>query len=334
MTIKTNLNKAERKPMIKSISEALGIKAIYLGPPSFAFNIGTVHVSVTGDITCDDAETWEKLLPYFESQGWETEQENACEEASAEAQETEASEPSAEAEAEEAEASESSAEAEETEASEPSAKAKEAEAPETIIPDKLPIYLPTAKMTTLQVKNLLLALYCKQEILNTSYGKQILTIREEAIRMLSDYTPEDMATFETYIAACQSKNLLEGFYLEDDKLGVTFPFDKDNPNAWHLYNEFLNCLIEEARRANRVIPRLIPSGDNSKYQMNIWLMRMGLKGKVNSELRALLTKNLSGYCAFPSTAKAERHKERVAEMRRIKRELKSEYETRTGGSEE
>ena len=49
--------------------------------------------------------------------------------------------------------------------------------------------------------------------------------------MLSDCTPEDMATFETCIAACQSKDLLEDFYLEDGKLGVTFPFDQQSPNA-------------------------------------------------------------------------------------------------------
>ena len=71
--------------------------------------------------------------------------------------------------------------------------------------------------------------------------------------MLSDCTPEDMATFETCIAAGKSKDLLEGFYLEDSKPSATFPFDQQSPNAWHLYNEFLNCLMEEARRANRGI---------------------------------------------------------------------------------
>ena len=52
-----------------------------------------------------------------------------------------------------------------------------------------------------------------------------------------------------------------------------------------------------AREQKRVIPRIYP-GDNDKYAMRQFLVRLGLKGKEYKETRKILFRNLTGNGAW------------------------------------
>ena len=76
-TIKINAQGAERKRLVKTISEWLGEDPHYCGAPSFAYEIGRFTVEKEGNLTFSefvDEEVAERLLHHIYDEGFEIDQ--------------------------------------------------------------------------------------------------------------------------------------------------------------------------------------------------------------------------------------------------------------------
>ena len=61
MVIQFNVNGEDRKAMVKSIEDELGVKATYLGVPSCAYQIGSFKVGKLGELEFADGEMTEEV---------------------------------------------------------------------------------------------------------------------------------------------------------------------------------------------------------------------------------------------------------------------------------
>ena len=62
--------------------------------------------------------------------------------------------------------------------------------------------------------------------------------------------------------------------------------------------------------------------------MHSWLIRLGCGGPDSRALRRLMLGNLNGYCAFPDEDRAQKHRDKYREIRRIKKEIDEEAHRR------
>ena len=64
MTIKTNIT--NRRELASALAEYLNTRAVYLGPPTFAYQIGDIHLSREGILSGNDLDG---IFPFLEMQG-------------------------------------------------------------------------------------------------------------------------------------------------------------------------------------------------------------------------------------------------------------------------
>ena len=64
MTIETNIT--NRRELASALAEYLNTRTVYLGPPTFAYQIGDIHLSREGILFRDDLDG---ILPFLEMQG-------------------------------------------------------------------------------------------------------------------------------------------------------------------------------------------------------------------------------------------------------------------------
>ena len=64
MTIETNIT--NRRELASALAQYLNTRAVYLGPPTFAYQIGDIHLSREGILSGDDLDG---ILPFLEMQG-------------------------------------------------------------------------------------------------------------------------------------------------------------------------------------------------------------------------------------------------------------------------
>lgn len=77
MTIKINAQGAERKRLVQTISEWLGIPAIYCGAPTFNFQVDYFTIDRNGSLSFDDSadsEVIERLLQHIYDEGFDIDQ--------------------------------------------------------------------------------------------------------------------------------------------------------------------------------------------------------------------------------------------------------------------
>ncbi len=70
----------DRKAMVKTISEALGIPSKYLGVPSCAYQIGSITIDRNGVLTTDDEAEGERAMAALKEQGITADEEQSTEE--------------------------------------------------------------------------------------------------------------------------------------------------------------------------------------------------------------------------------------------------------------
>ena len=283
-----------RKELVKALAAHLGVRPAYNGMPTRSYTVGPYTIDWDGSIEGEDITPLRDFLIEHDY---------------------------AKAEDFEAQAETSEANAEEVEA--------DSEAPEIAADfgDFMVIGMPVPDMTVLALKNLVFMLYTKQHLLNRAFGVSLLTITEKLITRLQEYTPESLSEFEMILNDAWSLDELQGFSFEDGDVKMAFPQDEQSPEKWTLYADLLSKIVHCALNTKRTKP-VLQKPENERYFMHSWLIRLGCGGPDSKALRRLMIENLDGYCAFPDESRAQKHRDKYKEIRRIRREINEEADRR------
>jgi len=299
LTRHTEAETFNRKEMVKALGEYLGVRPHYEGMPSKAYTVGAFTVDFEGAIIGDDFTPIREFLiseGYAQPDDFEAPAESEGEEADAQIEETPIAITNTE-----------TGTAEDT--------------------PLVSITFPVPDMTVLGLKNLVFMLYTKQVLLNHALGMDVLTIDKNLISRLQEYTPDGMDEFSMILKDAHGLDMLEGFMYEDGKVTMTFPRDKENPTEWALFGKLFKLIVNCAQSATRTHP-VLQTPDNERYYMHSWLIQLGCGGTEHKDLRRRMIQKLDGYCAFPDETRAQRHRDKCKEIRRIRREVNEEADRR------
>ena len=283
-----------RKELVKALAAHLGVRPAYNGMPTRSYTVGPYTIDWDGSIEGEDITPLRDFL---------------IEHDYAKAEDFEAQAELTEVNAKEAEA--------------------DSEAPEIAADfgSFMVIGMPVPDMTVLALKNLVFMLYTKQHLLNRAFGQPQLTITEKLITRLQEYTPESLSEFEMILNDAWSLDELQGFSFEDGDVKMAFPQDEQSPEKWTLYADLLSKIVHCALNTKRTKP-VLQKPENERYFMHSWLIRLGCGGSDSKALRRLMIENLDGYCAFPDESRAQKHRDKYKEIRRIRREINEEADRR------
>ena len=282
MEIRYNVTGAKRKELVKVISNATGMKAVYKFMPTCNFEIGSFTVNKEGTLLIDahaDNEEVARVLEAIAAASFEGEtqdtQESPAEDASAEEVLAEEESLSSQEDATE------TAELMETDATEKgdnnkaaaadsldeaeAAEAEEASTPEAASEHLgLTVEIPLDKV---DVGNLTKLLDAKGCLIKKALGIRVLPIE----------------------------------VLEDR---VAFPWFSEMPDAdaVQAYTHFISALCEMSKNAKRVTATE-KAVDNEKYAFRCFLLRLGFIGAEYKTERKILLKNLTGSSAFKNGGK-------------------------------
>lgn len=283
----------DRKAMVRRLSERLQTPAVYLYTPTYAFRIGEITVNRDASVSGER----EALLPTAEcllENGYITEL----------PAELTAADPEATAE-------EVPAEAEPADS-----------AAEDITVTTLRIYEPD--WTVQSMTNLMHMLYARQDLINRMLQMNCLRIDEAYIQNLAVADLTCVSDFETMLHDAIRDGLVAGMNLDAGAVSVDMPYERDSIR-WAFYSQLISACVKAAKSAKRVLPRRLDS-EADKYHANAWLNRLGFGGAEHKELRRTLMGHLDGYAAFKSADRMQAHKNKLAEQRRIRRELNEEVQ--------
>ena len=73
MNINYNVSGSDRKRLVAAIAEYNGEKPKYLGAPSFAYQVGTIHISVDGTVTIEELGEAAPLIRFLREKGFQAE---------------------------------------------------------------------------------------------------------------------------------------------------------------------------------------------------------------------------------------------------------------------
>ena len=285
MTIITNTT--DRKQMVREISEHLGIPAVYLRTPTYAFQIGKLTVNRDASISAEETADLDAIRPFLIDKGY------------IEAFGPHASEPTA---------------------TNPEAQEQPPEVPAiqklTEEITQMDISIPHEGMNMNALRNFIFTLYSKQHLLNKALMSDLLFIHENVVNRLQEYLPEDIDGFIELLEDFRGLDELSGITFTNENITMSFPFNGQPTLDLAFFPDLLSHIIKNCKETGRVRPKLQQLGDNEKYLMHSWLIRLGCGGPDFKALRMRMTRGLTGYCAFPDQARAEKHKNKYAEIRR------------------
>ena len=281
----------DRKEMVRKLSAHLGIPAVYLRTPTYAFRIGEITVNRDASVSGER----EALLPAAEfllENGY-------------------ISGLPADLTADDSEAPDNKA----TASSEP-----EGSGPEEITTTTLRIYEPD--WTVQSMTNFMHMLYAHQDLINRMLQMNCPRIDDVFIQNLASTCLTCVSDFETMIHDAVRAGRVTGVNIDAGAVTVNLPYEQDSIR-WVFYSQLISACIKAAKNAKRVLPRRLDS-EADKYHANAWLNRLGFGGPEYKELRRTLMGHLNGYAAFKSEDRMQAHKNRLAEQRRIRHEENEE----------
>ena len=250
ITIATNC--ADRKEMVRKLSALLGIPAVYLRTPTYAFRIGEITVNRDASVSGER----EALLPAAEFL-----MENGY-----------ISELPADLTADDSEAPDDKA----TASSEP-----ECSSPEEITTTTLRIYEPG--WTVQSMTNFMHMLYAHQDLINRMLQMNCPRIDDVFIQNLASTCLTCVSDFETMIHDAVRAGRVTGVNIDAGAVTVNLPYEQDSIR-WVFYSQLISACIKAAKNAKRVLPRRLDS-EADKYHANAWLNRLGFGGPEYKELR-------------------------------------------------
>ena len=298
MTIATNTQ--DRKQMVNEISEHLGIPAVYLRTPTYAFQIGKLTVNRDASISAEDAADLEAIRPLLIEKGYIEADATPCEDPAPEQEPEEHPEETEAEPATEIQKTDDDADNSDSEIS------------------KLAIGFPYDDKTPGMLRNLIYILYSKQTLLNHSIGHDCLVVSDAVIESLKDSMPETTEDFASRMNGYTENGDIKGIEFQDGKVFITYSqtYDRD---WYYTFLHLIQKMFEAAATATRVFPDH-QQPESEKYVMRSWLVRLGMGTAEYKGIRQRLLKNLKGHSAFPSEEAAQRHRDKYAQIRRERRE--------------
>lgn len=263
-TISCNVSGSERKRMVMALSKVVLWEPVYAGPPSFAYKLSNYSVSVDGEITCPEettAEMVEKIVSALEAEGFEPVV--SGEPAPDVAAETPDVGPEPETGAGPA--------AEETEAKEGQETPEEAEeSAEEVAPVEDGSDAPEEDATFL------------------TYSIPRKQLPDDALLRLKIIVKNKEELFKRALQ-------LDELPIVVTEEEISFPWFNltgiDGEAA--AYGQFLTHLCQMAKEQTRVREKPY-DGDNDRFAMRIFMVRLGMKGPEYSLARKLMMKHLTG----------------------------------------
>lgn len=280
MTLQTN--PADRREVVRAISERLGSPAVYLRMPTCAYRIGGLTVERDGSIVSDDGALLDGLRPMLMERGWLTDA------------------------------------AADSEADAPAAKAEPTEQDSEITQTELSF--PVEDWTVPQLKNLLHTLYSNQHILRRMMRNDALYIDQQLVGRLDE--AQNLDDWEARLADGLAMDTWKGCRIQDGKFTFEATFDEHDPARRQAYGALLGAMLRQAKAAKRVFLKADADSENEKYRANSLLTRWGFGGPEHKELRRALTGHLGGYAAFKNEAGMQAHREKYARLRRERQAAK------------
>ncbi len=192
--------------------------------------------------------------------------------------------------------------------------------------DRINIYIPIEELTPNLMRNIVFMLYSKQRLINKALGSSLLYIEDGVIARLQEYVTDSTEELNSILQDFEALGHLEGIAFTSDKFTMSFPACQPDTGDLTIYAQLLNKLVDACKTTGRTRPKLMQLGDNEKYLMHSWLIHLGCGGPEFKELRRKMTSSLTGYCAFPDQRRADKHKAKYAEIRRIHREVNSDVQ--------
>ena len=284
MTIHLNTHPDDRKDMVKAISGRTGLDAAYIGPPSFAYQVGAVTVNRDGTIDYEQDPSMDGVIPLLIERGWLDPGEYDLG------------------------AGEDDASAEQI-----------SKQPADVT--AVAIRLPLEGWTVQEAKNLLRLVCSKQYLIRRMTGNDDLYLSSAFTNAISAKTDhESIADIQEDLKAGMERGEVAGVSFADDTFMMAFPYDAQDSTRWEAIGELMRGMMRMAKAATRVSLDTRVTEENEKYYARSWLVRMGYGGPEHKELRATLLDHLKGYAAFKSEADMQAHKDKYAALRRERRD--------------
>ena len=170
--------------------------------------------------------------------------------------------------------------------------------------------------------NFMHMLYAHQDLINRMLQMNCPRIDDVFIQNLASTCLTCVSDFETMIHDAVRAGRVTGVNIDAGAVTVNLPYEQDSIR-WVFYSQLISACIKAAKSAKRVLPRRLYS-EADKYHANAWLNRLGFGGAAYKELRRTLMGHLDGYAAFKSEDRMQAHKNKLAEQRRIRREMNEE----------
>ncbi|PYG84793.1 hypothetical protein LY28_03586 [Ruminiclostridium sufflavum DSM 19573] len=249
----------DRKQIIKALEEHAGVKAKYMGVPSFAYMITingrTYTIDRAGRITLDDVEVELEELINGGIEKKEVAVQVLAQEVTQElAQENEALD--------------------------------------------FEITIPMDGHTGSTLRNMLNMLYSKQPVIKKVLEIEADILKTDFIADLNKANIQTIEEFKTEIAGKQESGY-HGIEFDFTNNTITFMFFKhlQEPDRLQAYTQFLALLSQSARGLKHASPKPTTT-DNYKFTMRTWLIRLGFVGDEYKAARKAILKNLEGNGAF------------------------------------
>jgi len=284
----------DRKEMVRKISELLGIPAVYLRTPTYAFQIGEITVNRDASVI-GEGELLKPVAQLLLEGGY---------------------------------ISELPAELEEPAEEIPTVEAPEAETQSEPEPEQDEITATTVRIhepgwELYSMKNLIRILFTRQYLINRMLKMDKLYIDPEVIDIMNDAPLLCVSDLETLVHDEARIGMIRGFNISGGTLEVEMPYDDGTTTQWMFYSQLITAIIKQAKASRRTkAEKQEPAND--KYMANAWLNRLGFGGAEYKALRHAMMAHLNGYAAFKSDDRMQAHKDKLAEQRRIKRETNEE----------
>lgn len=173
------------------------------------------------------------------------------------------------------------------------------------------IKVPINGMDGAQLRNLVFMLHAQQYLLNRAAGHENIHVPDRLVEDLKEEPGTDRTSFFAIYQNYSKEG--RGFLIAVDT--VTFCIaSTGNAVKNRALIELAAFMVSAAKKAKRV-QSATRKPENEKYNLRMWLLRIGMGTKASHESRMALLKGLNGWSAFRTEEEAMAHAKKQKERR-------------------